>query len=732
MTRLLLTILLCTLAHPTLAAKGTRSEFQSELTTKVNDNTAGDITPQDIREVLTSLEDSTRFLEEDNYIELDCTNDLDCDGGNAAANKTAIQGAIDTLVGNGGGVLKLPPGEIDINGDIAMDHLSTDDTVIKPVHVIGEQAPDGVFVGLANRASGNFGTFLHLQDNTSLFKIRSSWSSVQRIVVDAPDLSVANRDATAAIEVGAGASLVPSDNTDVSADLTIHVPAFNVLVKDLEIRRVFNGIFWRDGQRLHVDTIRCYDIDHACVYMPSGYFDNNHGIFKDMFVSNNGAGFYNDEQPYQAISNVDTASNELTVVGHSYAADVNEFKLKTTGTLPSPLEVGVDYYIESVTGDEFTLSATNGGAQIDITDSGTGTHYIQVNDYTSNSHVFEGSIKTFSNGDETLTFTANASTDVATWTGGKVRFETGDGPVRLFTTGTLPAGLSTGTDYWTVWKGAEGDGTGAVAFATSESNALAGTIVDITDTGTGTHSMDQLGCGAEWWGDSWQLYSFFVEANDCSIHARPEANRVFGFVLGDNSNPAPDNMTVEDSATSALCGNRPGFGPVCKNWRTQDIEITGQNPFGGGARMYHSASNTVTIEGTRNSTGTQNFIFSEGPMDTVTLKLGDDGVNLRRIAGQATHLSITTSDIGTVSANSVVSVSKTLPFAQRDNAVITCSTTNTNTDFDDEFILHSVSTTDTTPDASTAVTVKIANITGSSQTQSADVRLNCIVFAMDN
>ena len=61
------------------------------------------------------------------------------------------------------------------------------------------------------------------------------------------------------------------------------------------------------------------------------------------------------------------------------------------------------------------------------------------------------------------------------------RFSTGDGPLRVYTTGTLPAGLAATTNYWAIYVD---DNT--VKLALSEANALAGTDVDVTDTGTGT------------------------------------------------------------------------------------------------------------------------------------------------------------------------------------------------------------------------------------------------------
>jgi hypothetical protein len=61
--------------------------------------------------------------------------------------------------------------------------------------------------------------------------------------------------------------------------------------------------------------------------------------------------------------------------------------------------------------------------------------------------------------------------------------------IRLSTSGTLPAGLSTGTDYWIIAYDANN-----IQFATSVANAIAGTEVDITGAaGGGTHTIEVKG-----------------------------------------------------------------------------------------------------------------------------------------------------------------------------------------------------------------------------------------------
>ena len=87
------------------------------------------------------------------------------------------------------------------------------------------------------------------------------------------------------------------------------------------------------------------------------------------------------------------------------------------------------------------------------------------------------------------TFTADASTDTITFT------STANFPsnlltgtrCRLTTTTTLPGGLATATDYYYIRST---DSTGK--FATTHANAIAGTAINITDAGTGTHTMTWL------------------------------------------------------------------------------------------------------------------------------------------------------------------------------------------------------------------------------------------------
>ena len=87
------------------------------------------------------------------------------------------------------------------------------------------------------------------------------------------------------------------------------------------------------------------------------------------------------------------------------------------------------------------------------------------------------------------TFSADAGTDVCTWTSTASipsNILTGT-RVRLTTTTTLPAGLALATDYYVIKVS---DTT--FMLATSYANAVAGTQINITDAGTGTHTASWL------------------------------------------------------------------------------------------------------------------------------------------------------------------------------------------------------------------------------------------------
>jgi uncharacterized phiE125 gp8 family phage protein len=75
-----------------------------------------------------------------------------------------------------------------------------------------------------------------------------------------------------------------------------------------------------------------------------------------------------------------TASPGTDVLTHSglrTLANTDPIRFSNSGgALPAPLVAGPTYYASNVAGNTFKVSATSGGAAIDITDAGTGSHYL--------------------------------------------------------------------------------------------------------------------------------------------------------------------------------------------------------------------------------------------------------------------------------------------------------------------------------------------------------------------
>ena len=76
-----------------------------------------------------------------------------------------------------------------------------------------------------------------------------------------------------------------------------------------------------------------------------------------------------------AASAVSINNNEISIPKHGLADD-EKIQLATSGTLPGGLAIATDYYIIVKDEDTVQLAAAQGGAPIDITTQGTGTHNI--------------------------------------------------------------------------------------------------------------------------------------------------------------------------------------------------------------------------------------------------------------------------------------------------------------------------------------------------------------------
>lgn len=183
----------------------------------------------------------------------------------------------------------------------------------------------------------------------------------------------------------------------------------------------------------------------------------------------------------------------FTSAGHGLVAG-DKISFTTTGGLPSGLAANTIYYVIStgLTTDNFRVALSPTGAAVNTTGSQNGVHTL----YISN----------FGKGDGSTTFNlpdlrsrsvfgkaATAPTTTLDWESSAISSNQVTVPdnffpyqgqkVQLTTTGSLPSGLSTSTDYYIIRASAT-----LISFASSQANANAGTVISISG-GSGVHTM---------------------------------------------------------------------------------------------------------------------------------------------------------------------------------------------------------------------------------------------------
>lgn len=204
----------------------------------------------------------------------------------------------------------------------------------------------------------------------------------------------------------------------------------------------------------------------------------------------------------------DAGTDLLTSNAHGYVLN-DPVRVISTDTLPGGLATATTYYVRDATTNAFKLAATKGGAAIDITSAGSGTHtirrHVPMITVESRGITIEGIAFRVANGKTCaaaiaidkgaanagtrctvracqvyatmafVAFTADAGTDVCTAAGHG--FTNGQF-IRVGTTNTLPGGLSADADYY-------------IRDATADTFKLApapgAAAVNITSAGTGTH-----------------------------------------------------------------------------------------------------------------------------------------------------------------------------------------------------------------------------------------------------
>jgi hypothetical protein len=153
----------------------------------------------------------------------------------------------------------------------------------------------------------------------------------------------------------------------------------------------------------------------------------------------------------------------------------------SSGAMPHGGNVQSAYYKYLASAHIVTAAATTVPATVALIDL---IGFYRVTGVTTTTE--QATTNTLGYGD---TFTADAGTDTMTWT------STANNPsniltgtrIQVSTTTTLPAGLSAATNYYFIKVS---DTT--FKLATSYANAIAGTAIDITSAGTGTHTLTRL------------------------------------------------------------------------------------------------------------------------------------------------------------------------------------------------------------------------------------------------
>lgn len=154
-------------------------------------------------------------------------------------------------------------------------------------------------------------------------------------------------------------------------------------------------------------------------------------------------------------------------------------QVKDSTTNANPIQHGGDvtpYYKYIANASAWSTAATTAPSILTLVD--LVGFYRVTSVTTTTAQATTNTLSSFS------TFTADAGTDILTHTNINLKPYT---RVQVSTTTTLPSGLSAATNYYVIWVS---DLT--CKLATSYANAVAGTAIDITTAGTGTHTINTL------------------------------------------------------------------------------------------------------------------------------------------------------------------------------------------------------------------------------------------------
>jgi hypothetical protein len=233
---------------------------------------------------------------------------------------------------------------------------------------------------------------------------------------------------------------------------------------------------------------------------------------------------------------VDTATDLITLAAHGLSTG-SLVHVASSTTLPGGLSANTVYYLRDVSTSTFRLSSTSGGSAIDITSTGSGTHSlydeVQVPDMRSRLPIGVGTgtyVEEFEPAD------VNTGTEIIT-VASNVAFYTGTAVT--FTSSSAPSPLTTSTTYYIIRSSDT-----QIQLATSLANALAGTAINLTTTGSGTQTLTKTltarALGQK--GGEEGHYQLATEAylDDGTTHGTTQISGTNG--AGANSTPTPFNV----------------------------------------------------------------------------------------------------------------------------------------------------------------------------------------------
>lgn len=145
------------------------------------------------------------------------------------------------------------------------------------------------------------------------------------------------------------------------------------------------------------------------------------------------------------------------------------------------------------------------------------------------------------------TITANATTNVLTASDHKR--STGQ-PVQFTTTGTLPAGLTELTTYYVIWASSS-----TFKVSTSFEGAVQGVAVDITDTGSGIHTVTDVLPYAGYFDDALRQYAAMLALNRDEYSVKVEMS-IFAQIQSDGFEILNARKSWQNGGQAPLRGTR--------------------------------------------------------------------------------------------------------------------------------------------------------------------------------